>query len=309
MKMNKKNQIAILFVALMAVIITSCGSKSKYPGFKETDNGLSYKFHIENEDAEKPSIGDILVAELTVRTADSTLYTNAGSPQRLFKVDTSFYKGDINEGLVLMGIGDSATFILSADSLKKGMSLPPFIKDGDILYYDIKIHEIVSKADVEKERNEMMAKQQSMMEEAKANEAKDLEKYLSENNIKVKPTESGLYFITLKKGNGVKAENGKKVKVNYTGMLINGTIFDTSVEAEAKKANIYNEKRPYQPFEFLLGQGKVITGWDEGIAMMKVGGKAKLVIPSKLGYGERGYGGAIPPCAVLVFDVELVGVN
>jgi len=307
--MNKKNQIAILFVALLAVIITSCG-KSKYPGFKETDNGLYYKFHVENKDAKKASLGDILVAELTVKTAaDSTLFTNAGNPQKLFKLDTSYYKGDLNEGLALMGIGDSVTFIISADSLKKVMQLPPSVKDGDVLYYTIKLHEIVSKAEAEKEKNEMMAKQQKMIEEAKANESKDLEKYLSDNKIKVKPTESGLYFIDLKKGNGAKAEKGKKVKVNYTGKLTNGTVFDTSVEAEAKKSNTYNEKRPYEPIEFTLGNGEVIPGWDEGIGMMKVGGKAKLVIPSKIAYGERGAGGAIPPCAVLVFEVELVSVN
>ena len=104
MKMNKKNQIAILFIALLAVVTISCG-KSKYPGFKETKNGLYYKFYIENKDAKKPGVGDILVAELTVRTADSTLFTNSGNPQKLFKLDTSYYKGDLNEGLALMGIG------------------------------------------------------------------------------------------------------------------------------------------------------------------------------------------------------------
>jgi FKBP-type peptidyl-prolyl cis-trans isomerase FkpA len=306
--MNKKSQILMLVIAMVAVIFTSC--KSKYPGFDKTDNGLYYKFHIENKDGQKTQIGDIIVAELTVRTADSTLFTNAGNPQRLFRVDTSVYKGDLNEGLLLMGIGDSVTFILSADSLKKVMQLPPFIKEGEMLYYDIKIHEVVTKAAFEKENNEMMAKQQKMIDEAKANESKDLEKYLSDNKIKVKPTESGLFFIETKKGTGTKAEKGKKVKVNYTGKLTNGTIFDTSVEKDAKTAGIFNDKRPYEPITFTLGQGEVIPGWDEGISMMKVGGKAKLVIPSVLGYGERGAGGgAIPPCAVLVFEVELVGVE
>ena len=306
--MNKKNQIAILFIALLAVVTISCG-KSKYPGFKETKNGLYYKFYIENKDAKKPGVGDILVAELTVRTADSTLFTNSGNPQKLFKLDTSYYKGDLNEGLALMGIGDSATFIIPADSLKKVMSLPPFIKSGDVLYYDIKISGIVSKADAEKEKQAAMATQQKMIDDAKANEPKVMEKYLSDNKIKVKPTVSGLYFIDVKKGSGAKAEKGKKVKVNYIGRLADGTVFDTSIESEAKKSNTYNPKRPYEPFEFTLGNSEVIPGWDEGISLMKVGGKAKLVIPSKIGYGERGAGNSIPPCSVLVFEVELVGVN
>lgn len=306
--MNKKSQVLMLVVAMVAIIFTSC--KSKYPGFDKTDNGLYYKFHIENKDAQKVQLGDIIVAELTVRTADSTLFTNAGNPQRLFRVDTSVYKGDLNDGLLLTHIGDSVTFIMSADSLKKVMQLPPFIKEGAILYYDIKIHEIVTKASFEKEKAEMMAKQEKMLEEARANETKDLEKYLADNKIKVQPTASGLYFIETKKGNGAKPEAGKKVKVNYTGKLTNGTIFDTSNEKDAKAAGVYNDQRPYEPISFTLGQGEVIPGWDEGIGMMKVGGKARLVIPSKLGYGERGAGGgAIPPCAVLVFDVELVGVE
>ena len=306
--MNKKNQIAILFVALLAVIITSCG-KSKYPGFKETDNGLYYKFHIQNKDAKKAQLGDIIVGEINFRNADSILSSTKGVPQRILRVDSVKFKGDFNEGLLLMGIGDSATFIVSADSLYKGMKLPPFFKTGDMCYFDIKIKELVSKADFEKERNEAMANQQKMIEEAKTNEPKELEKYLSDNKIKVKPTESGLYFIEIKKGAGAKAEKGKKVKVNYTGKLTNGNIFDTSVEAEAKNANVYNEKRLYEPFEFTLGEGQVIPAWDEAISMMKVGGKAKLVIPSKLGYGERGAGNAIPPCAVLVFEVELIAVK
>ncbi len=305
--MNKRTQIFMMVIAMVAVIFTSC--KSKYPGFDKTDNGLYYKFHIE-KGGQKAQLGDILVAELTVRTADSTLFTNAGNPQRMFRVDTSMYKGDLNEGFLLMGIGDSATFILNADSLKKVTQLPPFIKEGAILYYDIKIHEIVTKAAFDKEKAEMMAKQEKMIAEASAQEVKDLEKYLADNKVKVQPTASGLYYIETKKGNGAAPVSGKKVKVNYTGKLIDGKIFDTSIEKDAKSAGIYNDQRPYEPISFGLGQGEVIPGWDEGISLMKVGGKARLIIPSKLGYGERGAGnGAIPPCAVLIFDVELVGVE
>ncbi|MCX6231375.1 MAG: FKBP-type peptidyl-prolyl cis-trans isomerase [Bacteroidetes bacterium] len=306
--MNKKSQITILLVAILAVIITSCGN-SKFPGFKVTKNGLNYKFHNQIKDAKKPNLGDILVVELTVKKGDSVLFTNSGNPQRMFMYDTTAYKGDLNEGFSMMGIGDSVTFVMFADSLKKIMMLPPNIKSGDVLYYSIKLSEIVTKASFEKEKADMMAKQQKMIEEAKANESKVMEKYLADNKIKVKPTASGLYFIEVKKGNGAKAENGKKVKVNYTGKLTTGKIFDTSVEADAKKGDVYNPKRPYEPIEFTLGKGEVIPGWDEAISMMKVGGKAKIVVPSKLAYGERGAGGVIPPCSVLVFDVELLGVN
>lgn len=109
-------------------------------------------------------------------------------------------------------------------------------------------------------------------------------------------TKSGLRYKIIQKGNGVKAENGKIVSVHYTGSLDNGTVFDSS----------YKRK---QPIDFPLGKGNVIEGWDEGIALLQVGDKARFVIPSHLAYGSRGAGGVIPPDATLIFDVELMAVK
>jgi peptidylprolyl isomerase len=107
-------------------------------------------------------------------------------------------------------------------------------------------------------------------------------------------TTSGLVYEETKAGTGEQAMSGRIVKVHYTGTFPDGTVFDSSVKSG-------------EPIEFELGRGRVIKGWDEGIALMKVGGKARLTIPPYLGYGERGAGsGVIPPNATLVFDVELV---
>ncbi len=100
----------------------------------------------------------------------------------------------------------------------------------------------------------------------------------------------------LKVGNGAEAVAGKQVSVHYTGWLTDGKKFDSSLDRG-------------QPFQFQLGAGQVIQGWDKGVAGMKVGGKRKLTIPSNLGYGDRGAGGLIPPGATLVFEVELLGVS
>ncbi len=97
-------------------------------------------------------------------------------------------------------------------------------------------------------------------------------------------------------GTGAEAVAGKYISVHYSGYLTDGTKFDSSVDRD-------------EPFDFHLGAGEVIQGWDQGFAGMKVGGKRKLTIPSHLGYGARGAGGVIPPHATLVFDVELLGVD
>ncbi len=109
-------------------------------------------------------------------------------------------------------------------------------------------------------------------------------------------TESGLRYKVIQKGDGVKAEKGKTVSVHYKGSLTDGTVFDSSYKRN-------------QPIDFPLGMGQVISGWDEGIALLQVGDKARFVIPPYLGYGERGAGGVIPPNATLIFDVELVEVK
>jgi FKBP-type peptidyl-prolyl cis-trans isomerase FkpA len=108
-------------------------------------------------------------------------------------------------------------------------------------------------------------------------------------------TPSGLIIEDVTVGAGAAAAAGQKVTVHYTGWLINGTKFDSSKDRN-------------DPFVFPLGGGRVIKGWDEGVQGMKVGGKRKLTIPPALGYGARGAGGAIPPNATLVFEVELLGV-
>jgi peptidylprolyl isomerase len=109
-------------------------------------------------------------------------------------------------------------------------------------------------------------------------------------------TDSGLQFIELVAGDGPAPQPGDVVAVHYTGMLADGTVFDSSRERN-------------EPIEFALGQGDVIPGWDEGIARMREGGQAQLIIPPELAYGASGAGGVIPPNATLTFDVELVDVR
>ena len=161
--------------------------------------------------------------------------------------------------------------------------------------YDVEIIDVQSKADHEKQQAADKKKKELQLETNKKQETSLMQKYLKEHNISAKPTTSGLVYVEKVKGTGARAVAGKKVKVHYTGTLLNGTKFDSSRDRN-------------EPFAFSLGQGQVIKGWDEGVAMMNVGGKATLVIPSSIAYGGDDKG-VIPPYSTLVFDVELLEVK
>ena len=145
--------------------------------------------------------------------------------------------------------------------------------------------------EVEAKQKEEMAKQEAMMKEFEAKEKPAMDKYIADNKIMAKPTTSGLIYIETKKGSGANPNVTDIVTVHNTGKLLDGTVFDSSVERG-------------QPAEFALNQ--VIPGWTEGLQLMKKGGKAQLLIPSSIAYGPRGAGERIPPYSPLLFEVELI---
>lgn len=131
----------------------------------------------------------------------------------------------------------------------------------------------------------------------KAEEArKKMEEEMEKISQGAEMTDSGLRYFILKEGSGVSPKKGDNVSVHYSGFLLDGTMFDSSYKRN-------------QPITFVLGQGQVIPGWDEGISLLTVGAKAKFIIPSNLAYGDKGAGGVIPPGATLIFEVELVDVK
>ena len=133
---------------------------------------------------------------------------------------------------------------------------------------------------------------QALIEAQMAKQVEELEKA----SAGFQQTASGLRYQIIQEGTGEQATAGQTVSVHYKGQLLDGTVFDSSYKRQ-------------QPIDFVLGQGQVIPGWDEGVSLLKVGDKARFVIPSDLAYGSRGAGGVIPPDAALLFDVELVAVN
>jgi FKBP-type peptidyl-prolyl cis-trans isomerase len=212
-----------------------------------------------------------------------------------FRFGQKFDTPGVEEAIATLKKGSKAKVIVPSNMAfgpeGRGTVVPPY----STLIYDVEILDVQSKEDYEKAQGAIKQQETMKSEEAKKNEVVLRDKYLKDKNITAKPNASGLIYIEKTAGTGVQATAGKRVKVHYTGTLLDGTKFDSSVDRN-------------EPFEFTLGKGMVIKGWDEGIALMKQGGKATLIIPSSIAYGERDMGD-IPPFSTLVFEVELIEVN
>ncbi len=291
-RLLNNNMKKIFFIIISAIaIFTSCNNGD----FKTSDKGIEYKFHYQNTEGEKPELGDILVLNMNYTTEnDSVIFDTrevSNSFKMKYKLDT-YEGGSINDAFSMMHVGDSATFILDAELFyinSKETDPPSFIKSGDKVKFNIKIVEIFSMEKYNKQKLE------NHITKSK-DEIPILESYLRNANIDTEPTSSGLYYIEIEKGTGASPEAGQRLSVNYTGTLISGKVFDST--------NFRNK-----PFEFGYGRNEVIDGWEEALSYMKVGGKAKLIIPSYLAYGEEGYKDIISPYSTLIFDIELLEIK
>ena len=284
---NLKIIIACLFFASFA----QAQKAVKYS--KSKTSGLSYVMHKSNK-GPKLKLDDVVTLNLKYITSKDSIVFDSwkmGKPIQL-KIAKSSFKGDLMDGLTLLTVGDSASFLINADSLFTktfGAPRPAFIDSSSFLSFTVKV--ISTTTDAALKAEELKAEKENAMKE---NEM--IAKYIAEKQITPSKSSSGLMYIISEPGTGEQAQAGKTVKVHYTGRLLDGTKFDSSLDRS-------------DPIEFKLGQGMVIKGWDEGIALLKVGGKALLIIPSDLAYGSRGAGGVIPPFSPLTFEVELVSVQ
>jgi FKBP-type peptidyl-prolyl cis-trans isomerase FkpA len=300
----------LAFTALAAAaFLGSCKNKSPYEGYDATDNGLYYKFYNEHsDDGKKPVVGESIVISYKIKTTDkdsmlldSKDVSRDHSGNVEFPLVASTFKGSFEEGIMMMSPGDSASFIVSADSFllktNKLEKLPPFIKPGSMLTIDTKLVSIKDSVTVKKEREQAMKDQQKQMEEyqkqveeRKNQEGADIQAYLKNNKINAKPTQSGLYYIEKRRGTGTRVQMGDSAKVNYSLTLLDGTSLENGTAM------------------FSMDVQGMIAGFVEGITMMNVGGKATLVLPSSIAYGPQG-SQSIPPYTPLVFEVEVLDVK
>lgn len=309
----KTNRIIPVVLSMLMFFVWGCNNGSDE--FKHTPGGLTYKFYKQNKAGIGVLKGDMVTADVVFRTIDTVFFVSSRdlSVPYQFEILEPKFPGDIYDALLIMAVGDSATFIIDGDSLFlfdfEIQDYPDFINPETEVFMDVKVLDVMPQEDFKLEKNAYKDRLEKMRVDLKEKEENDIRSYLEENDFHVNPTESGLYYIELKKGSGPAVEQGKYLKVDYSAMFINGEIFETTKQDIAAKYNIFDSLLNYQPFQYLQGDTLTIAGWNEGLSYMNQGGRGLLVIPSALAYGEQGIEGFIPPFTPLIYDVEILEVK
>ncbi len=238
-----------------------------------TASGLKVKI-TEKGNGKQVIKGDKVTAHYTGTLEDGKKFDSSKDRNQpfSFKVGTGQVISGWDEGFQLLSIGDKATFTIPSNLGYGANGAGGVIPPNATLFFDVEVLDAVA---------------------SPAPKAAVPYDVTGLDTIKM---QSGLRFLKVESGTGEKAQQGKYVSVHYTGYLMDGKKFDSSVERG-------------EPIEFQLGKGMVIKGWEEGIELMHVGDKMRFIIPSELAYGEKGAPGAIPANATLIFDCELVGVQ
>ena len=295
-----------IYIALCSLFLFSC-AHSEFSDYQKSETGLMYKFYTKGTDTVHAKYDQVVRVKLAKRLGDSTLESTASvSPDGIEQLlQKGAFKGAIEEGITMMSIGDSATFLISTDSINKyypARDSSKNFKPGTYLAFDVKLINIQTKEEV------MWAREQSRkayIQDRKEQEPKELSQYIQDNHIEVKPNAKGIYLIETEKGKGPTPKDGDSVVVHYTGSFLNGTVFDSSVKRG-------------QPFGFIVnavGERSVIPGWNEAIKMMKKGTTATVILPSSMAYDSLGYMNPktgkyfIPPYSPMKFDIQLIDIK
>ncbi len=285
--------------------------------FEKGEGGLQYKI-VKDNGQPKAQAGDLLSVNLTVTTDRDYLLQSTydiGLPQIVNIAPDStpgVYPGDYNSMFRMLGEGDSAVFKLDFDTMATQTMRPKPEFLDKYLIFNVKVNKHFKKGDLTDSAlyAEVNTYFDAEIEKLKASEEGKIANYIKKNKLEPLKTASGVQYIIVEEGTGEKPVAGDTVQVHYTGRLVvTDEVFDTSVKEVDEKNGKLNPMKTYEPAKFTIGVRQVIPGWDEGLLLLPKGSKAKLIIPSELGYGERGDGrGVIPPFAPLVFDIELIDV-
>jgi len=257
--------------------------------FKVTQDpdGSKYQIH-ESGNGKKVNVGDLLTFDLVIKAPNDTVFEDTYKRKQPITLvaQKGTYKGSFENALLHLTQGDSATVFVNADSLfaRVQQPLPAGITKGADMKFIVKMKTIQTQAEFQKAQ-----------EVKKTDEVKIMEDFAKKNFPNATKTQYGIYRVVIKEGVGPVITSGQTAKVDYTGKLMSGKVFDSSIGR--------------QPYDVTIGQGAVIPGWEQALQMMKKGEKSIFFIPSSLAYGEQGAGGVIEPFSPLIFEMEVVDVK
>lgn len=308
---TKTFQLFFLSVASVA-FITSCNHSS---GSFETDSktGVTYRFIKHDDNGTKGTDSDYAKAvlsysEKTKDGKDSILFDSRKRGDSTGAIQLALKKtfdGSLEQGILMMSPGDSAEFQINADSLylktfhAPADRLPPGVH-GSTYTFHIKLVSFTTKKEMMDEMNKQRQQYMQKMMARKSMESASITAYLQANHYEnVKPTADSIYFLERGKAKGRQIKDGDSIEVAYTGMLLDGTVFDQS----GKGADHGNFKLVYSP------TAGVIQGWIKVLGTMHEGEKVKVLLPSAMAYGPRGAGQMIAPFTPLLFDIEVIKVK
>jgi FKBP-type peptidyl-prolyl cis-trans isomerase len=284
----------ILTILSLAIVMASCNTK-----YEKTASGLTYKI-IKGDGKQKLKFGDFVKINGIVKVSgkDTILFSTYGKLPEYIPVDTATKNShDFNEVLKLCSVGDSLIVVAQIDTLVKmgALQYNEVFKKGGQITTSLKLLKAFGS------EAERATDQTAEIEKFKMKEVADVEAYIKSKGVKAEKTANGVFVEVINPGEALKGTQGKQVTAMYKGSLMeNGKVFDTNMDTSFGHV---------EPLSFVAGSNEMIRAFAEAFQYLGKGGKAKIYVPSLLGYGPAGNQGVIPPYANLIFDVEVLEIG
>lgn len=276
---------------LATALLAGCGKVA----YRKTAGGMPYQLY-KGKGTQKIFAGNIIKVNLSYKVNDSVYFSSFGKIPAYMQINPEEQPYDVSEVWTKLNVGDSIVATQMMDTfIKRNPSMPPEFKKGDRIITNAKVLAVftsdsAARADEEKENKVLLA-----------SEIEYLSKYLAGRNISAEKTPSGAFVQVINPGSGNLIDSGKYVSVNYTGTTLAGKKFDSNTDTAFHHVG---------PYPFTVHTRQMIQGFDEGVQLMKMGGSAKVYVPSMLAYGSRPQpGSGIKPFENLVFDITIVDVK
>lgn len=277
-------------VLVFAVLLTACGGS-----YQTSKTGLKYKFHIQNQGVKKPEIGEVMYLHYTIQNSDGeqlfSTYTNRNGNPDVLHLEKPYYPGDYFEALSMMSVGDSATFLINADSfyLKNlRRTVPEGVKKGSKLMFNVRLNDVMSATASEEQKNkEKLARYYR--------EYEMMEAYVKQKELAIETTPEGIKYLIVSNGNP-KIDSGDVVTFQYKGKLLDDSEF----------INTYAAKEPQT---FTVGAPNPIAFYSMVLPLLAEKEKGTFIIPYVHAFGEMGVSDKVPPYSTVVYDIEILKVK